>query len=294
MTTDDPRALGVPASARRDVEVGGGAADRCEESIVRRRVGNRDAHADVGERPGDDAVPLECDAEVGRRAHRPAARRSCPAGRAWSSPPPAAPRRRGRARRRRRRRGLRISSMAARLARGRALCEVVHGERHERPIDHADDLGMADRVADAQRGEPVRLAERARDHEVRMVGEQAGRVGDPAGRRRTRRTPRRARPRRCGHRLEEVSISAVPHDGAGRVVGVRDEGDLGPVGDRRSEGDEVERLVAERHPDLLGFDEPGEERIRLERRPAHRHLVAGRDVGEQDLLEQAGGARRRP
>ena len=132
------------------------------------------------------------------------------------------------------------------------------------------------------------LAERAGDHEIRVVGEQRCRVADPgvvdefgvglveyddAG---------------LGHGVEQRCDLGGRHDGAGRVVRVRHEGDLRAIGDRRRQGGQIVRLVTEWDPDLLGLDETGEQRVGLERRPAHRHLVTGSDVGEQDLLQDAG------
>ena len=168
---------------------------------------------------------------------------------------------------------------------GRALCEVVHGERHERPIDHPDDLRVTGRVADTQRSQPVGLAERSGDHQIGMIGEQRGGVGDPEVVDELRIGLVEHDDAGVGNGVEQGLDLGGRHHGPGRVVGVRDERDLGPVGDRCGEGHQVEGFVAQRDPDLLGFDQPGEQRIRLERRPAHRHLVAGRDVGEQDLLQ---------
>ena len=52
-----------------------------------------------------------------------------------------------------------------------ALREFVDGKWDERAVDHADHIGMAKRIADAQPGQAMCLAEGSGDHQIRVVGQ---------------------------------------------------------------------------------------------------------------------------
>ena len=90
-----------------------------------------------------------------------------------------------------------------------------------------------------------------------------------------------------GDRVEEADECFGVHRGAGRVVRVREEHELRPA--RHGVGDrvEVQRLTAQRHCDRRPSGDLGEDRVRLERRSAEDNFVAGIDVGERELGQQA-------
>ena len=146
---------------------------------------------------------------------------------------------------------------------------------------------MAERVADAQPGQPVGLGERAGDDEVREALDQRRRVADPGVGdellvglvEHDEASPR-------GH-LEESGDLVGADDCSGRVVRVGDEGQLGRRRHRVGERGQIEGLRPQRDAHLIGLDQPGEHRIRLERRPAHRDRLAAVDVRQDDLLEDA-------
>ena len=126
----------------------------------------------------------------------------------------------------------RISSSAASDA-DAATCASAFTSNGTRTLRNASiTLRVRDRVPDAQRGEPVRLRERAQHRDVVMPARADSRPSAKSARSRTRGTPRRTRPgRSSGTRSRKRSTVSRSTRRAGRVVRVAHEHEPRAVGD---------------------------------------------------------------
>ncbi len=87
------------------------------------------------------------------------------------------------------------------------------------------------------------------------------------------------------HPVEEALQLRPPHDRAGRVVGVADEDQPGPVGDRVGHRVEIVHVTGGQwHLDRPGAADLRDDRVGLEGPPGVDHLVAGPRSGLDQLL----------
>ena len=157
--------------------------------------------------------------------------------------------------------------------------------------ERGDHVGMRDRVTHPQRGEPVRLRERAQHRDVLVTREHVEPVGNFGGHdelavRLVEHDQAVGR-----HALEELRQRDAVDRGTGRVVRVAHEHEPGALGHRVGHRVEVVALLEQRNPHRLRTDLLREDRVHLERRPREHHLVAGvggGGEGERQQVHRAG------
>ena len=173
--------------------------------------------------------------------------------------------------------------------RGR-LGRGVDAEREGTGVDRVDDGRVTDEEADTQSGEAVGLRQRAQHGDVGTISKELDGVGDvgvrhelPVGLVDDDEAVGR-------HGVDDALQFGAAQHRRRRVVRVGEEDELRALAQRRDDRVGIERLAAQGHGRLDAAGETGELRVGDEARPRIQDLVAGIDVGQGELFQQADGA----